>query len=69
MRFGNKAFRTFHEKTCETFDEFHRTLLSKELYEEGAQKELNVYLTESFGSKQRIDYGTGNNNNYLTQQK
>jgi hypothetical protein len=57
MRFGNKAFRTFLDKVKETYP----TLIGMVLQTEGqmrAASELQEYLLDSFGSYERIDYGS-----------
>ncbi|RWS22330.1 serine/threonine-protein phosphatase 2A activator-like protein, partial [Leptotrombidium deliense] len=60
QRFGNKAFRIWFERMQQKLDEY---------FEEGFSAEhaieLRVYLEESFGNKQRIDYGTGHELSYI----
>lgn len=66
QRFGNQAFRTWQDKLVqEVMTSFLPTLLPKELVDAGAAKELAVYLCESFGNTQRIDYGTGHELNFF----
>jgi serine/threonine-protein phosphatase 2A activator len=57
MRFGNRAFKDWHDKLTGTAE----TLLNEILpaNKKGAIPELLPYLLESFGSEVRIDYGTG----------
>ena len=57
MRFGNRAFKDWHDKIMEPID----TLLDEILEgpKKGGKEELALYLKESFGSEVRIDYGTG----------
>jgi len=57
MRYGNTAFRTFHERLSEQAEELVEALLPDGKKE--AAVELAPYLVESFGNKVRIDYGTG----------
>ena len=64
MRFGNKAFRTLIEKMNETIDERIKGFSSVEGFEL-AVPELKSYLQESFGSYERIDYGTGHELNFV----
>ncbi|KAH3759792.1 serine/threonine-protein phosphatase 2A regulatory subunit B' [Pelomyxa schiedti] len=56
-RFGNKAFRIWHEKLKQTAAALHRAFLPATL--QNAVIELVPYFTESFGNETRIDYGTG----------
>lgn len=58
QRFGNKAFRTWFSEMAE--------LVSDASHEWGATgPELEAYLMDSFGNKQRIDYGTGHEMNFV----
>jgi len=57
MRFGNKAFKTFHKKIADVVIEKICEILP-EKYKEAAI-ELSAYFLDSFGSNVRIDYGTG----------
>lgn len=67
-RFGNLAFRTFHDKIIATA---HKTLSSKygappTAPEQGdPYVELTSYFLGSFGSRQRLDYGTGHELSFL----
>ena len=65
MRFGNKAFRTWHARLMEALPAFLASLLESELVAAGAAAELSAYLDESFGNQQRIDYGTGHELNFV----
>jgi hypothetical protein len=67
MRFGNKAFRTWHEQrtSAAALGPMLRALLGPELVAAGAEAELVPYLQDSFGSVQRIDYGTGHELNFV----
>jgi hypothetical protein len=74
MRYGNKAFRTWHErvqpvpkiiKMCFFYFFLKKKMIEKMLSEilpveqAGSIIELKVYFLDSFGSYERIDYGTG----------
>lgn len=59
QRFGNKAFRDWLALVVVESVAFHEEVVSAELKEEGAVKELSHYLNQSFGNSSRIDYGTG----------
>lgn len=65
MRFGNKAFRDWHARLVQEARPFLVSLVGPELVAAGAVEELLVYLTEAFGSVQRIDYGTGHELNFV----
>ena len=69
MRFGNKAFRTWMDKIRESAVQDITTIALAANPEfkniENAAVELGVYLFESFGSYERIDYGTGHELNFL----
>ena len=65
MRFGNKAFRTWHSRLMQALPAFLSELLGAELVAAGAASELSAYLDESFGNQQRIDYGTGHELNFV----
>eukprot|EP01087_Luapelamoeba_hula_P011184 TRINITY_DN3008_c0_g1_i1.p1 TRINITY_DN3008_c0_g1~~TRINITY_DN3008_c0_g1_i1.p1 ORF type:complete len:312 (-),score=41.04 TRINITY_DN3008_c0_g1_i1:407-1321(-) len=54
-RFGNPAFRAFHEKLTQNAAELHKPFISPE----EAIPELVPYILDSFGNPIRIDYGTG----------
>ena len=65
MRFGNKAFRTWHTQliTAE-IDTFLKELLTDILYAEHSV-ELSAHLSGSFGNEVRMDYGTGHETNFV----
>lgn len=63
QRFGNKAFKQFHEKLlqqCSTLLEssvdasYHRSI-----------PEISAYLYDAFGNSTRIDYGTGHELSFI----
>ena len=64
MRFGNKAFRMFLDKIKANYNSLMERILKT-----GAQMraavELQEYFLDSFGSYERIDYGTGHELNFL----
>ena len=73
-RFGNVAFRTWFKLAEETADELCQKHLGRVLdqaRQDDSQKktalkeELKVYLLGSFGSAQRLDYGTGHELSFL----
>ena len=55
MRFGNKAFRTFHS----WLEDNIKSLLEPFVVLDPLQPELEAYLLDSFGNPVRLDYGTG----------
>jgi serine/threonine-protein phosphatase 2A activator len=72
-RFGNFSFRKWHEIVEARIEELLDKHLPKEVLEfapptEGgvsARDELKSYLIGSFGSAQRLDYGTGHELSFL----
>jgi len=80
MRFGNKAFRTWHAERVggagaqgapggggggEHLAKMLTALVGPELAGAGAVAELLPYAQDAFGSVQRIDYGTGHELNFV----
>ena len=63
MRFGNKAFVTWHGQMKEQAQDFLHALLSSTAsdYEE----EIGAYFYDSFGNTSRLDYGTGHETNFV----
>ena len=57
MRYGNKAFRTWHARMLETIPAFLEDILPTMVTE--ASVELGPYLAGCYGNETRIDYGTG----------
>jgi serine/threonine-protein phosphatase 2A activator len=55
VRFGNPAFRLWHQRLCERAVELH----AEKLGANPAWAEVSGYLCDSFGNATRIDYGTG----------
>jgi serine/threonine-protein phosphatase 2A activator len=64
MRFGNKAFRTWLDKVLASSSEEVAKLSNEEGFA-NAVPEIKVYLEESFGSYERLDYGTGHELNFV----
>lgn len=64
MRFGNKAFRIWLDKVLASSSE-EVSKLSNDSDFTTAVPEIKVYLEESFGSYERLDYGTGHELNFV----
>ncbi len=62
-RFGNPAFRGFYNDLV--ICSLSRYPLSLEIIDNGAINELSIYLINSFGSKDRLDYGSGHELNFM----
>ncbi|CAG8711830.1 12668_t:CDS:2, partial [Cetraspora pellucida] len=60
-RFGNPAFKDFHDRVTSTAFELHENLSIPP----AAIPEISKYFTESWGNKKRIDYGTGHEANFM----
>jgi serine/threonine-protein phosphatase 2A activator len=60
-RFGNPSFRVWHDKLSNELD----GLLENIIIDESLRKECRVYLLNSFGDRNRIDYGTGHEANMI----
>jgi serine/threonine-protein phosphatase 2A activator len=65
MRFGNTAFRTWHDRMCELAALAMEEIVGEELAARGAGAEVGAYFVESFGNRQRIDCGTGHEFNFV----
>lgn len=61
-RYGNLAYRDWHNRMTENSDSFMLQLLPTHL--SSATIELTPYFTDSFGNSTRIDYGTGHETNF-----
>ncbi|XP_055819191.1 uncharacterized protein LOC129887959 [Solanum dulcamara] len=61
-RFGNLAYRTWHERMSCDAESFLLQFLPPDL--QSATLELVPYFTDSFGNSSRIDYGTGHETNF-----
>jgi hypothetical protein len=62
MRFGNKAYRTWHENLPSHIHAFLQDILAPSHLD--AEIELSPYLADMFGNATRIDYGTGHELNF-----
>lgn len=60
-RFGNKAFRGFLDLVKEKLPAWHNSL---GITNPDAINELSAYLNQSFGNRNRIDYGSGHELNF-----
>ncbi|KAK6587820.1 phosphotyrosyl phosphatase activator -related [Cryptosporidium xiaoi] len=62
MRFGNKAFQTWYDCAKQLSSSYLKELLNlKSDYLE----EVQIYFVESFGNRNRVDYGTGHELNFV----
>ncbi|XP_009772478.1 uncharacterized protein LOC107818780 isoform X1 [Nicotiana tabacum] len=61
-RYGNLAYRTWHEHMSCDAESFMLQFLPTDLH--SATVELVPYFTDSFGNSSRIDYGTGHETNF-----
>lgn len=61
-RYGNVAYRTWHERMSDAAHSFMMRFLPDHL--SNATIELVPYFTDSFGNASRIDYGTGHETNF-----
>ena len=62
-RFGNPAFRSFHEELTQRAFFIHTEILA--IHNHGAVEELSAYLVDSFGSAERLDYGSGHELHFM----
>jgi serine/threonine-protein phosphatase 2A activator len=60
-RFGNPSFRAYHSDICTNIPEWHQRLALSPR----ALLEVSTYFENSFGSIQRIDYGSGHELNFF----
>lgn len=74
MRYGNKAYRTWHARLAAEAPAICRSLLLGEgaaaaadppEHLRGAEVELIPYLCDAFGNATRIDYGTGHETSFV----
>ena len=65
QRFGNKAFKVWYEK----FEERYKNIISNTILKNQPNDkliiELESYFMDCWGSRMRIDYGTGHELNFL----
>ena len=64
MRFGNKAFLKWLDRVRESAKADIAQFSNQEGFDK-AIPELEIYLTESFGQYERLDYGTGHELNFV----
>lgn len=66
-RFGNVAFRSWYALMNGNIDMLLRSCLEQETHHfpDGLYDELKAYFVGSFGSAQRLDYGTGHELSFL----
>ncbi|WVQ83513.1 serine/threonine-protein phosphatase 2A activator 2 [Cryptococcus sp. DSM 104549] len=62
-RFGNPAFKTFYDKVGEVSTDLHRSIPG---LPEEAIPEVEVYFKHSWGNKERVDYGSGMELNFVS---
>ncbi|KAJ9618116.1 Serine/threonine-protein phosphatase 2A activator 2 [Knufia peltigerae] len=62
-RFGNPVFRDLHKAIVRDVESLHTEELG--LHEEAAIQEISVYFINSFGSEERLDYGSGHELNFM----
>eukprot|EP00188_Purpureofilum_apyrenoidigerum_P005648 Plantae.Rhodophyta-Purpureofilum_apyrenoidigerum.ctg7588.p1 GENE.Plantae.Rhodophyta-Purpureofilum_apyrenoidigerum.ctg7588~~Plantae.Rhodophyta-Purpureofilum_apyrenoidigerum.ctg7588.p1 ORF type:complete len:312 (-),score=62.56 Plantae.Rhodophyta-Purpureofilum_apyrenoidigerum.ctg7588:88-1023(-) len=62
-RFGNKAFRTWHQKLSENAADLLRKCLPPGT--ENLAEEFATYLETAFGNETRIDYGSGHEATFI----
>ncbi|KAL7069473.1 phosphotyrosyl phosphate activator protein [Cryptosporidium serpentis] len=64
MRFGNKAFQIWYDKFKQECPKYLENKIIPETYH-NLVFEVSIYITESFGNRIRVDYGTGHELNFI----
>lgn len=62
-RFGNPAFKTFFDRVADASAGLHATIPG---LDPDAVKEVEVYFQHSWGNRERVDYGSGMELNFLS---
>ncbi|KAK4683947.1 serine/threonine-protein phosphatase 2A activator, partial [Tremellales sp. Uapishka_1] len=61
-RFGNPAFKTFYDRLGAVSSEWHASIPG---LDPAAVPEVEVYFKEAWGNRERVDYGSGMEFNFL----
>ncbi|KAG1747053.1 Phosphotyrosyl phosphatase activator [Suillus paluster] len=61
-RFGNPAFRSFYDKVQQLAPSLHADVPN---LDQNAIPELSTYFTQAWGNRERIDYGSGMELNFI----
>ncbi|EXJ83143.1 peptidylprolyl isomerase [Capronia coronata CBS 617.96] len=62
-RFGNPVFRSLHQAIVRNVERIHKEVLG--IDNEAAIQEISIYVINSFGSEERLDYGSGHELNFM----
>lgn len=62
-RFGNPAFKTFFDKVGEASARLHSSIPNLDPL---AVPEIEVYFKNSWGNRERVDYGSGMELNFFS---